>query len=141
MIDVDQSSPPLDGRAPSVSVVIPCLDEVRTIGTCVRKALAGLAQAGVLGEVIVVDNGSSDGSAEAARAAGAIVISESTRGYGAAYLAGLRAARGAYFVMGDGDDTYDFLEIPRFLAGLVDGKADLVIGDRLTGDIRPGAMS
>jgi glycosyltransferase involved in cell wall biosynthesis len=139
--DVSQLPPSLDGPAPLVSVVIPCLDEVRTIATCVRKALAGLAESGVPGEVIVVDNGSRDGSADAARTAGALVVPESTRGYGAAYLGGFRAARGSYFVMGDGDDTYNFLEVPRFLRPLIEGKADLVIGDRLTGDIRPGAMS
>jgi glycosyltransferase involved in cell wall biosynthesis len=127
--------------APLVSVVIPCLDEVRSIGTCVRKAIEALATMGVSAEVVVVDNGSTDGSADVACAAGAVVVHEATRGYGAAYLTGFRAGRGLYFVMGDGDDTYDFLEIPKFLSPLIDGRAELVIGDRLTGDIRPGAMS
>ncbi len=125
---------------PVVSVVIPCLNEVRSIARCVEKARVALGHLHLAGEVIVVDNGSTDGSAQAAERAGAVVIEERRRGYGSAYLAGFQAARGQYFVMGDGDDTYDFLDIERFIGPLAAGRADLVIGDRLKGDIRPGAM-
>jgi glycosyltransferase involved in cell wall biosynthesis len=126
---------------PLVSLVIPCLNEIQTIATCVNKARRAFAEAGLCGEVVVVDNGSSDGSAATAAEAGAIVVKESRRGYGSAYLSGFAQARGQYLLMGDGDDTYDFLEIPRFLAPLLAGSADFVIGDRLGGDIKPGAMS
>jgi hypothetical protein len=130
---------PVPERAPSgVSVVIPCLDEEATIGGCVRSAWAGIEAAGVTGEVIVVDNGSGDRSAERARAAGAVVVEEPRRGYGNAYLAGMRRARGGWILMGDGDGTYDFGELPRFLAAGRD--ADMVMGSRLLGTIMPGAM-
>jgi uncharacterized protein (TIRG00374 family) len=130
---------PARARAASVvSVVIPCLDEEATIGGCVRSAWAGIRAAGVEGEVIVVDNGSSDRSAERALAAGAVVVQESARGYGSAYLAGMRRARGDWILMGDGDGTYDFGELPRFLTAGRD--ADMVVGSRLLGRIMPGAM-
>jgi len=121
-----------------VSVVIPCLNEAENIEQCVADALSALALAGISGEVIVADNGSGDGSAELAETAGARVIHEPVRGYGSAYLAGFAAARGEYIVMADADLTYDFNEIPRFLAELEVG-ADLVIGDRMQ-NIHPGAM-
>jgi glycosyltransferase involved in cell wall biosynthesis len=124
--------------APDVSVVIPCLDEAGTIEECVRQARHALDHNGLVGEVIVVDNGSEDGSGALAEAAGAHVIDESERGYGAAYLAGLAAARGKYVVMADADLTYDFDEIPRFVSELEDG-ADVVIGNRMH-NIHPGAM-
>jgi uncharacterized membrane protein YbhN (UPF0104 family) len=123
---------------PGVSVVIPCLDEEATIVACVRAARDGISAAGVDGEVIVVDNGSTDGSAGLAAAAGATVVTETARGYGSAYLAGIRRARGEWILMGDGDGTYDFGELPRFLAA---GRAaDMVVGSRLLGTILPGAM-
>jgi hypothetical protein len=121
-----------------VSVVIPCLNEARTIERCVAGARAALDRAGLGGEVIVVDNGSEDGSGGLAGAAGARVIREPRRGYGSAYLAGLEAAGGEYVVMADADLTYDFADIPRFVEAL-EGGADLAIGDRM-GRIRPGAM-
>src|SRR6266498_6017374 len=124
--------------ASRVSVVIPCLDEAETIAECVTRARAVLTESGLAGEVIVVDNGSGDGSGDLARAAGAVVVEEPRRGYGSAYLAGLEVARGEYIVMVDADLTYDFREIPRFVAELDDG-AQLVIGNRLR-SIRPGAM-
>jgi len=123
---------------PHVSIVIPCLNESATVGACVhvaRDALAGLDEHG---EVIVVDNGSSDGSPELAEAAGAQVLREPRRGYGRAYLTGFAAARGDYLVMGDADLTYDFSETARFVAEL-DAGADVVIGNRMA-SIRPGAM-
>jgi glycosyltransferase involved in cell wall biosynthesis len=121
-----------------VSVVIPCLDEAETIAECVARARAVLDEARLNGEVIVVDNGSTDGSGDLARAAGASVIEEPRRGYGSAYLAGLSAAAGDYIVMLDADLTYDFREIPRFVQELEDG-AQLVVGNRM-GSIAPGAM-
>src|SRR6266511_217838 len=126
--------------APStrVSVVIPCLDEAETIAECVTRARAVLTESGLDGEVIVVDNGSTDGSGDLARAAGALVVEEPRRGYGSAYLAGLAAARGEYIVMVDADLTYDFGEIPRFVQELEEG-AQLVVGNRMQ-SIKPGAM-
>src|SRR5436305_7454240 len=127
-----------DAAARRVSVVIPCLDEAETIGECVTRARTALAANGFAGEVIVVDNGSADGSGELARRAGALVVDEPRRGYGSAYLAGLAAARGDYIVMVDADLTYDLSEIPSFLREL-DAGAQLVVGNRMH-DIRPGAM-
>ncbi|HEY3827723.1 MAG TPA: glycosyltransferase family 2 protein [Solirubrobacteraceae bacterium] len=121
-----------------ISVVIPCLNEVENIEQCVTMALQAIELAGIEGEVIVADNGSEDGSAEVAELAAARVIHQPVRGYGSAYMAGFTAARGKYIVMADADLTYDFNEIPRFLAELEAG-ADLVIGDRMK-NIHPGAM-
>src|SRR6266511_4624775 len=121
-----------------VSVVIPCLDEAETIAECVTRAQGVLEESGLAGEVIVVDNGSTDGSGDLARAAGALVIDEPRRGYGSAYLAGLEVAGGDYIVMVDADLTYDFREIPRFVHELEDG-AQLVVGNRMR-SIAPGAM-
>src|SRR5215471_6095024 len=104
-----------------VSVVIPCLDEAETIAECVQAARAVLDESDFDGEVIVVDNGSTDGSGDLARAAGAFVVDEPRRGYGSAYLAGLAVAQGDFIVMVDADLTYDFTEIPRFVAVLEDG--------------------
>jgi glycosyltransferase involved in cell wall biosynthesis len=121
-----------------VSVVIPCLNESETISECVGQARAVLDANGLAGEVIVVDNGSTDGSGDLARSAGADVVEESRRGYGSAYLAGLAAAGGDYVVMVDADLTYDFGEIPSFVREL-DNGADVVIGNRMQ-NIKPGAM-
>jgi glycosyltransferase involved in cell wall biosynthesis len=121
-----------------LSVVIPCLNEAENIELCVDLALSAIAKAGIAGEVIVADNDSDDGSAELARGAGARVVHQPARGYGSAYLAGLAAARGQYIVMADADLTYDFADIPRFLAELEQG-ADMVVGDRMS-NIQPGAM-
>jgi len=125
-------------RRAEVSVVIPCLNEAESIEACVRAAWKALADAALAGEVIVVDNGSEDGSAELADAAGAHVVREPRRGYGSAYLAGFGAAQGEYIVMADADLTYDFNEIPRFVEQLRDG-GELVVGDRMD-NIQPGAM-
>jgi glycosyltransferase involved in cell wall biosynthesis len=121
-----------------VSVVIPCLNEAGNIEHCVQVARAALEHHGLPGEVVVVDNGSEDDSAALAEGAGARVVHERRRGYGNAYLAGLAAADGDYIVMADADLTYDFDEIPRFVAQL-DAGADMVIGDRME-NIHPGAM-
>ncbi|WP_307874511.1 glycosyltransferase family 2 protein [Frankia nepalensis] len=125
---------------PAVSVVMPCLNEQESVGACVRAALAGIAAAGVTGEVVVADNGSTDESVRAATEAGAWVVREPRRGYGNAYLAGFAAARGGYLVMGDSDCSYDFGELPRLLAPLRAEGADYVLGSRFAGEILPGAM-
>jgi glycosyltransferase involved in cell wall biosynthesis len=121
-----------------VSVVIPCLNEEGNIEECVRRARLVLDTHGIPGEVVVADNGSDDASARLAAAAGAIVVHERRRGYGNAYKAGFNAASGRYIVMADADLTYDFNEIPRFVAELENG-ADMVIGNRMQ-NIHPGAM-
>lgn len=128
-------------RAPEllVSIVIPCLNEARNIEKCVTAAYAVLDRHQLLGEVVVVDNGSEDGSAALAEAAGATVVHEPKRGYGSAYRAGFAAAAGEYIVMIDADLTYDFEEIPRFI-DLLESGSDLVMGNRMSG-IQPGAMS
>jgi glycosyltransferase involved in cell wall biosynthesis len=118
--------------------VIPCLNEEKAIAACVMAAIDALANARLSGEVIVVDNASEDRSAELAAAAGARVVSEPRRGYGSAYLAGFRAAIGDCVVMADADLTYDFADIPRFVAEIQQG-ADMVMGDRMD-NIQPGAM-
>ncbi len=123
---------------PVVSVVIPCLNEAANIEECVRRARQAMDAAGIPGEVIVADNASEDESAALAQGAGARVVHEPRRGYGSAYLAGFRAARAPFIVMGDADLTYDFNEIPRFYEQLTAG-ADLVMGDRMD-NIHPGAM-
>jgi hypothetical protein len=125
-------------ESPLVSVVIPCLNEAEQITECVIAAREALAEAGLAGEVVVADNDSDDDSAELARRAGARVVEEPRRGYGSAYLAGFAAARGRYIVMADADLTYDFAEIPRFVAALEQG-AELVMGNRME-RIQPGAM-
>lgn len=126
-------------KTPFVSVVMPCLNEEATIGVCVEKAYRGLKKAGYKGEVIVCDNGSFDNSVALAKKAGARVVFEQTKGYGSAYMGGLKAARGDWLVMGDSDNTYDFLEIPRLLRLLERGN-DLAIGSRLRGRIKKGSM-
>jgi glycosyltransferase involved in cell wall biosynthesis len=127
-------------QAIEVSVVIPCLNEENGVGICVEKALRALESMGAVGEVIVVDNGSTDRSAAVAAAAGARVVHERRRGYGAAYLRGFAEARGRYLVMGDADDTYDFLEVPRFIEPLRAGACDMIMGNRFGGMMKPGAM-
>src|SRR5271163_4224238 len=129
---------PDDRSVPLVSVVIPCLNEAENIEECVTAALQALATMGVHGEVVVADNDSEDDSARLAELAGARVVVEHRRGYGSAYLAGFAASSGRYIVMADADLTYDFDEIPRFVAALEEG-AEMVIGDRMD-NIQPGAM-
>jgi glycosyltransferase involved in cell wall biosynthesis len=137
-IAADRAERPTEASPVDVSVVIPCLDEAGSIATCVIAARNALAESDYAGEVLVVDNGSADGSGALAAAAGARVIEEPRRGYGNAYLAGLAAAQGRYIVMLDADLTYDAGELPKFVEELESG-GDLVLGDRMKG-IQPGAM-
>ncbi len=118
---------------------MPCLNEAASVARCVERASSAIRCTGLSGEVIVCDNGSTDGSDELARNAGARVVYEPVRGYGSAYLRGFAAADGAFIVMGDADESYDFAEIPHLLAKLRDGY-DYVVGSRFTGKILPGAM-
>jgi glycosyltransferase involved in cell wall biosynthesis len=138
-----ETKPPAGPQAelhplPLVSVVIPCLNEAENIEACVSAAREALGRMDVPGEIVVADNGSEDDSARLAEQAGARVVVERRRGYGSAYLAGFAASRGRYIVMADADLTYDFNEIPRFVAELEKG-AEMVIGDRMD-NIQPGAM-
>lgn len=122
-----------------LSVVLPCLDEAETLETCVRKALRSMADLGVRGEVVVADNGSTDGSQQIARDAGARVVDVPVRGYGAALRAGIAAARGQFVIMADADDSYALEDLGPFVEALR-GGADLVMGNRFAGGIAPGAM-
>ncbi|MBM4383535.1 MAG: glycosyltransferase family 2 protein [Deltaproteobacteria bacterium] len=122
-----------------VSFVLPCLNEARTLEACIREVQACIREHGLDAEIVVADNGSSDGSQAIAEAAGARVVHATQRGYGAALMAGFDAARGDYLVMGDSDLSYDFREAPRLLAKLRDG-ADLAMGSRFRCRIEPGAM-
>jgi len=125
-----------------LSVVMPCLNEAETVGTCVEKAVRALREHDIRGEVILADNGSTDGSREIAGRLGARVVPVAARGYGSALMGGIAAAKGTFVIMGDADDSYDFGEIPRFLTRLHEGF-DLVQGCRLPaggGTVRPGAM-
>ena len=122
-----------------VSVVMPCLNEEKTIGACVAQAVATLEIAGLRGEVIVADNGSTDRSVEIARDLGARVVPVEKKGYGSALLGGFSAARGVFIIMGDADQSYDFTHIPAFVAKLREGN-DLVMGNRFRGGIAPDAM-
>ena len=125
-----------------VTVVIPCLNEADTVAGCVSKARQVIRDNGIAGEVIVADNGSTDGSAKIAQRMGATVVSVATRGYGNALMGGIASARGRYIIMGDADGSYDFEQIPRFLEKLREGH-DLVQGCRLPrggGRVLPGAM-
>ena len=122
-----------------VSVVIPTLNEAETIGVCIRKIQEVFNHYGIDGEIIVADN-SDDETPQIARSLGARVVTPDGMGYGYAYIYGFRYARGKYIVLGDGDDTYDFLEMPRLLEPLMKDEADLVIGSRFKGKIEKGAM-
>ena len=116
-----------------LTILMPCLDEAETVATCVHKARAFLSRARVSGEVLVADNGSTDGSVEFARKAGARVVQIEQKGYGAALIGGIRAARGRFVIMGDADDSYDFSQLDAFVDSLRAGNA-LVIGRRGSGD-------
>jgi glycosyltransferase involved in cell wall biosynthesis len=122
-----------------VSVILPCLNEAETVGTCVTKAVETLRRLNVCGEVLVIDNGSTDASAEIAVQCGARVVREEQRGYGSALMRGAEEARGPFIIMADADDSYDLTDLERFIQGLR-GGADLVMGTRFKGRIEPGAM-
>jgi glycosyltransferase involved in cell wall biosynthesis len=137
--DAAPGTPLQDAERLDVSVVLPCLNEVATVAACVRKARSWFERARVRGEVIVVDNGSTDGSREAALAAGARVIDEPERGYGAAHRRGFAGARGDIIVMADADDTYDLADLDPLVAPLRDGY-DITVGNRLA-NLEPGSMT
>ena len=122
-----------------LTVVIPCLNEAETVATCVSKAALFIEQNGIDGEVVVADNGSTDGSRQLAADAGARVVPIKDRGYGNALTGGILAARGEYVIMGDADDSYDFMNLMPFIVELRKG-ADMVMGNRFKGGIEPGAM-
>jgi glycosyltransferase involved in cell wall biosynthesis len=124
---------------PELTIVMPCLNEARTVGTCVTKAFSYLKSHNINGEVVVADNGSTDGSQEIARKLGARVVAVLSRGYGNALCAGIDAARGQFVIMGDSDDSYDFSNLQPFVDKLRLGS-DLVLGNRFLGGIAPGAM-
>ena len=131
-----------EGQAASeleLTILMPCLNEAETLATCIRKARDYLDRAGIKGEVLIADNGSTDGSQQIAKEEGARVQPVSARGYGAALIGGIRAARGKYIIMGDADDSYDFSSLDAFVWELREG-AQLVMGNRFQGGIAPGAM-
>jgi hypothetical protein len=134
-----QPAPSGDAQPLELTILMPCLNEAETIEVCVRKARGFLERSGVRGEVLIADNGSDDGSQKLAEAEGARVVAVPEKGYGAALMGGVVAARGRYVVMGDADDSYDFETLDGMLEHLR-GGADLVMGNRFKGGISPGAM-
>ena len=122
-----------------LTILMPCLDEALTVQTCVEKAHAYLRSRGMSGEVLIADNGSTDGSQTLAVAAGARLVAIPHKGYGAALMGGIAAAKGRFVVMGDADDSYDFTHLDPFVDALR-GGFKLVVGNRFQGGIRPGAM-
>jgi glycosyltransferase involved in cell wall biosynthesis len=126
-------------KSVEVTILMPCLNEAETIGICIGKAQRFLSQADISGEILIADNGSTDGSREIARKLGARVESIAERGYGAALIGGIRRANGRFVIMGDADDSYDFSALGLFIERLRNG-ADLVMGNRFKGGIAPGAM-
>jgi len=132
-----QAEPSL--RAVEVSIVMPCLNEAETLGACIQKAQSAIEKDGLSAEIIVADNGSTDGSQAIANELGARLIPVERKGYGSALIGGIQAARGEFVIMGDADDSYDFTAIAPLIAALRDG-CDLVVGNRFLGGIEPGAM-
>lgn len=126
-------------RRMELTILMPCLNEAETLATCIKKAQAFLDENGIDGEVLIADNGSNDGSRDIAVSCGARVVDVPVRGYGAALIAGSKAALGEYVIMGDADDSYDFLHLMPFMEKLRDGY-DLVMGNRFKGGIAKGAM-
>ena len=134
-----QSAAQHDSEKPEVSVVLPCLNEAETLGGCIRQIQETFERSGLKGEVVVGDNGSTDGSRGIAEGMGARVVSVPQKGYGSALMGGIAGALADYVVMGDADGSYDFRDVPKFVAQLRAG-ADLVMGNRFRGGIKPGAM-
>jgi glycosyltransferase involved in cell wall biosynthesis len=128
-----------DGNRTELSILMPCLNEAETLATCIKKAQKALEDLNVNGEVVIADNGSTDGSPESAASLGARVIHVAEKGYGSALLGGIKAARGKYIIMGDADDSYDFTNLGPFLEKLRAGY-ELVMGNRFKGGIAPNAM-
>jgi glycosyltransferase involved in cell wall biosynthesis len=135
----EATAPVKDPETVEVSVVMPCLNESETLASCIGKAQRALREANIAGEVVVADNGSSDGSVNIAETMGARVVYVEAKGYGSALMGGIAAASGKYVVMGDADDSYDFGHIPRFVEQLRRG-ADVVMGNRFRGGIQKDAM-
>jgi glycosyltransferase involved in cell wall biosynthesis len=129
----------VNSQTPEISVVMPCLNEAETLGECIQRAARALQENGIQGEILIADNGSTDGSIEIAESLGAHVVNVSAKGYGNALRGGFLAARGRYLIMGDADASYDFGQIPRFLEKLRQGS-EVVMGNRFQGGILPGAM-
>lgn len=129
----------IDGNRTELSILMPCLNEAETLATCIKKAQKALESLNVNGEIVIADNGSTDGSPEIAASLGARVIHVAEKGYGSALLGGIKAARGKYIIMGDADDSYDFTNLGPFLDKLRAGY-DLVMGNRFKGGIAPNAM-
>jgi len=145
-LDTDEPTLPTDQPSSAgtleLTVVMPCLNEADTLGICIEKAQRAMREHNIVGEVVVADNGSTDQSREIARDLGARVVDVQEKGYGSALMGGIEAARGTFIIMGDADDSYDFLEIPKFVDKLRQGH-DLVQGCRLPcggGKVLPGAM-
>ncbi len=122
-----------------LTILMPCLNEAKTLKFCIDEAKRFVTECNVNGEILIADNGSSDGSADIAKDAGARVVTETRQGYGMALIAGIQAAKGTYIIMGDCDKSYDFYHIKEFLDKLREGN-DLVVGDRFSGNIEKGAM-
>jgi hypothetical protein len=129
----------IDPKAIELSILMPCLNEAETLATCIRKAQGAINRNGIRGEIVIADNGSTDGSQEVARSLGARVVDVVEKGYGNALRGGIAASRGRFIIMGDSDDSYDFGDIQPFVEKLREGF-DLVMGNRLAGGIEPGAM-
>ena len=138
-VQTSPSETKTDGNRTELSILMPCLNEAETLATCIKKAQKSLQDLNCNGEVVIADNGSTDGSPEIAASLGARVIHVAEKGYGSALLGGIRAARGKYIIMGDADDSYDFTNLGPFLEKLRAGY-DLVMGNRFKGGIAPNAM-
>ena len=139
MLETALPDAPSQATACELTILMPCLNEAETLATCIDKARAYLTRAGIDGEVLIADNGSTDGSQEIATAHGARIVPIAARGYGSALLGGIKAARGRFVIMGDSDDSYDFSALGPFVAQLRAGF-QLVMGNRFKGGILPGAM-